>query len=117
MPAVSDLDRMGGALRHPRGVRIGAVARDHGHLRMRPEPGGDGLRQTIVEEIDRAATLEIDDDRAIGVALTFGPIVNADHAWCWSRCGLVVADAAQHGLTAARQPLPRELAGARCPTQ
>jgi hypothetical protein len=39
---------------------------------MRPEPGGDGLCQTIVEEIDRAATLEIDDDRAIGVALTFG---------------------------------------------
>jgi len=39
---------------------------------MRPEPGGDGLRHTIFEEIDRAATLEIDDDRAIGVALTFG---------------------------------------------
>src|SRR6267142_5002046 len=117
MPAVSDLDRLGGALGHPRGVRLGAVARDHGHLRMRPQPGGDGLRQTIVEEIDRAATLEIDDDRAIGVALTFGPIINADHAWRWSRRGLVTTDAAQHGLAAARQALPRELARARRPTQ
>src|SRR5215471_232656 len=108
MPAVSDLDRLGGALCHPRGVRIGAVARDHGHLRMRPEPGGDGLRQTIVEEIDRAAPLEIDDDRAIGVALTFGPVVKADHAWRGSLPRLVSTDAAQHGLAAARPARPRE---------
>src|SRR3989441_6907170 len=101
MPAVSDLDRLGGALCHPRGVRIGAVSRDHRHLRMRPEPGGDGLRQTIVEEIDRAAPLEIDDDRAIATSLAVGPVVNADHAWRWSRRGPVITDPAQHGLAAA----------------
>src|SRR5207244_13583324 len=64
-----------------------------------------------------AALLEIDDNRAIATALAVGPVVDANHAWRWSLSGLVVANTAQHGLTAPRQPLPRELAGTRRPTQ
>src|SRR5262249_39265268 len=117
MPAVGDLDGIRRTLAYPRGVRISAVPRDHGHLGMRPQPGSNGLRQAILQEIHRAALLEIDHDRAITAPLPVGPVVDTDHLGGWLRSGLVVADAAQHGLTAARQALPRELAGARCPPE
>jgi hypothetical protein len=117
MPAVRHLDGVRGPLGHARGVRVGAVPRDHRHLGMRPEPGGDGLREAILQAIDGAALLESDDNRAIATALAVGPVVEANHAWRWSLRGLVVAHTAQHGLTAPRPPLPRELAGTRRPTQ
>src|SRR5262249_44603737 len=107
----------GGALRHPRRVRVGAVSCDHRHLGMRPQPRGDGLRQAILEEIDRAAAFEIDDDLAIATALAVRPVVDANHVWGWWRSGLVGTDPPRPGLAAAREALPCELAGARRPTQ
>ena len=84
---------------------------------MRAEPGGDGLRQAILQEIHGAALLEIDDNRAIAAPLAVGPVVDTNHVGGWWRSGLIGTDPASHGLAAARQPLPRELAGTRRPTQ
>ena len=93
------------------------IPRHDRHLGMGMEPGSNGLGGAVLKQRHRAAPVQIHHDRAIGVALAFGPIVNADHVWRWSLRGLVVANTAQHGLAAARQTLAGELAGARRPTQ
>ncbi len=51
------------------------------------------------------------------ISLRGAAVIDADHPGGWWRSGLVGTNPAQHGLAAARQPLPRELAGARRPTQ
>src|SRR5437870_7822012 len=82
-----------------------------GYLLSPASPCSHGLGGAVVEQIDRASPVKMHHDGAIGVALAFRPVVVADHTGGWLRSGLVVADPAQHGLAAARQTLPRELAG------
>jgi hypothetical protein len=45
------------------------------------EPGGNSLGGAVLEQIDRAAPVQIDHDGAIGVPFPFGPIVDADSTW------------------------------------
>jgi hypothetical protein len=78
MPAIRDLHRVRGALGHPGRIGFRPIACHNPHLGMGLEPGGHCLGGTVLEQIDWAVPVQIDDDRAIGVAFPFGPIVDAD---------------------------------------
>jgi hypothetical protein len=52
---------------------------------MRLEPSRNGLGSAVLKQIDRAASVEIDHDRAIRMALAFGPIVDTDGTRSWGR--------------------------------
>jgi hypothetical protein len=81
MPAIRDLHGLRRALSHSGGVGFRPIPCHDCHLGMRLEPGRDGLGAAILEQIDRAAPLQINHDGAIGVPFPFGPIVNADGTW------------------------------------
>ena len=78
MPTVGDLHRVRCALGHPGGIGFRPIARDDCHLGMGLEPGGHRLSGTVLKQIDGAVAVQIHHDRAIGMALAFRPIVDAD---------------------------------------
>jgi hypothetical protein len=81
MPAIGDLHGVWGALGHPGGIGFRPIACHKRHLGMGPQPGGDGLGGAVLEQIDRTAPVQIHHNGAIGVALAFGPIVDANGTW------------------------------------
>src|SRR3989441_11826986 len=46
---------------------------------MLPEPLGHGVRRAIRQQGDGLAALQVDEDRAVGVAFAQRPIVDAEH--------------------------------------
>ncbi|ESY77166.1 hypothetical protein X739_33350 [Mesorhizobium sp. LNHC220B00] len=79
MPAVGDPNRFGQRLRSRFTVTAAAVARDGFDLRMVGEPGLDGGNLTIRQQCHDPPPLQITDDRAVTMAATEGPIINADN--------------------------------------
>jgi hypothetical protein len=80
MPSVSHLDGAGSTVCRPTGVLGGPIARDDFDPRMLTEPGGQRVSGTIGQEIDRAALLQVNQDRAISMAAPQGEIINPQHA-------------------------------------
>ena len=80
METVCDLDGLGRAL--PRTVRVGtaAVAGDARHAGMVLEPGREGGRAAIGEQIDRAAAFQVHEAAAVGPPPAQRPIIDAQHA-------------------------------------
>jgi hypothetical protein len=62
----------------PVGKRTYEHTFNYRHLWMRLNPGSDSLGAAILEQIHRAAPVQIDHDGVIGVPIPFGPIVDAD---------------------------------------
>lgn len=60
------------------GVETAAISADHFHLGMSFQPVGAGDHITIFENIDDRATLQIDNDRAVGLRLPPAPVVDPD---------------------------------------
>src|SRR6266446_2188525 len=79
MEAVRDLDRLRGAL--PRALRIGTrpIAGDDLHTRMRLEPLRHRHGRALWQEGDGLAALQVDEDRAVGVAFAQRPVIHAQH--------------------------------------
>ena len=78
MKAVGDLDGCGCPLMRAIGVGFRPIPRDDLHARMLLEPMGQGLRGAIGEQRHRPMALEIDQDRAIGLAFPQREIVHAE---------------------------------------
>src|SRR6266851_8758869 len=88
MEAVRDLERLRGAL--PRALRIGTrpIAGDDLHTRMRLEPLRHRHGRALWQEGDGLAALQVDEERAIGVAFPQRPVIHAQHPgrgglWLW----------------------------------
>ncbi len=60
------------------GVETAAISADHFHLGMSFQPVSAGDHITILENINDHATLQIDNDRAVGLRLPPAPVVDPD---------------------------------------
>ena len=78
MPAVGHLLGIRGGSTGRVGIGAGPVPGDHLDLRMQPQPGHHRCRVALGQQLDRAALLEVDDDRAVLVATGQRPVVDAD---------------------------------------
>lgn len=66
-------------LKSRRGCRPRAIAGDHLDAGALLEPGGERLGISVVDQIDGPASLQVDDDGAVGSAAAHRPVVDADH--------------------------------------
>ena len=78
MPAIGDLLSLRRALARTFGAGAGPIAGDHLDARVGREPGGYGLGLPVGQERDGTATLQIDDERAVGGSSPPSPVVEAD---------------------------------------
>ena len=78
VPAVGDLHRPGCCHRDAAGVFGRAVARHYLDGGLRAQPGRHRLGLPVGQQIDDAASLQVDDDRAVGLPAAQGPVVDAD---------------------------------------
>ena len=78
MPSIDDLPRLGCAGRGRLDHRVAAITGNHRDLRMLPEPGADRGWLAIPEQIHYPVPFQIDDDRAVAMPATPGPVVNPD---------------------------------------
>jgi hypothetical protein len=76
MPTAGDLDRLRRPGRGSLGVAAGPVAAYHRHRRLGGEPAGDGGRLPIGQQVNRPATVEIDQDGAVAVAATHREVIH-----------------------------------------
>src|ERR671938_2171957 len=88
-------------------IAIGArtVAADDLNTRMLLQPIGEGLGGAIRQEVNRAMRVKINDNRAIGLAFTFGPVIDTDHARSWGRTSAGAPHEAQHSIRTDRHAL------------
>jgi len=78
--AVGDLDGGGRALPCAVGIRPASIPCDDLDARMGREPGGEGRRRPVGQEIDRPMPLQVDEDGAKHLPASIAPIVHAQHA-------------------------------------
>jgi len=97
--AIGDLDRVGGALTGPVGVRSGPIPGDHADAGMGRSPEGEGLGLTIGPEGERSPPFEIAPHGALGLAFPRGPIINAEHLGCGKGRKRQTTQQAQEGVT------------------
>jgi hypothetical protein len=104
VPAVGNLLGLGGGFRRRFGVGGPAVAAEDLDLGVLAQPGLQLGPVSTRQQFDDLAALQVDDDRAVDVALAHGPVVHADDARGWDRLGVGAAllDAAQQGVGARR---------------
>jgi len=105
MPAVGNLHRVRRTLGHSGGVGFRPIPRYDRHLGMRLKPSRHGLGGAVLKEVHRAVPIQIHHDRAIRMALAFGPIVDTDGTRSWGRWRGEASHPAQEGITAAGHPL------------
>jgi hypothetical protein len=81
--AVSHLDRSRRAQPRAFGVRVGAVARDDLDPGACPQPGGKTLRRVVLEYINRAVRLQVDQQRCVAVAAPKRELVHTHNTRGW----------------------------------
>jgi hypothetical protein len=84
MPAVGDLDRLRCAAGGAVGVEAGAVPADHLGARPGLEPVGERVGGPAVEDVDRPAGLDVDQQRPVPAPFAQRELVRAEHP---RRCG------------------------------
>jgi hypothetical protein len=99
-PPVGDLDGVRGTQRDAVGIGTRAVAADDLNARVRLELRGQSLNLAIRQEVNDRATFQINEDGAVSVAFTLGPVVHAEHAWCRRLRRSYLADAADERVGA-----------------
>jgi hypothetical protein len=85
MEAVRDLGGGRRALARPVGVGARPIACDHRDAGMRPEPLCQGVSGALGQERHGLAPLQVDQDRAIRLALPQGKIVHTEGRWSGTR--------------------------------
>ena len=85
MEAIRDLGRLWGALLGAFGIRTRPIPRDHLHAGVRPEPLRHRRGRPVWQQGNGLAALQVDEDRAVGVAFPQRPVVHPQHAG--GRCG------------------------------
>ena len=78
MKTVGDLRGIRSPLTDTRAIGFSPVPGHHLDLRMGLKPSRDRLGPAVLEPIDWATLLQIDDNRAIAMAFAPGPIVDAN---------------------------------------
>jgi hypothetical protein len=79
--AVSDLDRVRGALACALGKGAGTVATHDLHTRMRDQPRGERGGFTVGEDIDRSTGPHVQQDRRVHMSAAQGEIIATRHPW------------------------------------
>lgn len=78
MPAVGDLDRVGGSGARPFGVRAGAIAAHHGRARVCGQPVGEGVGLPVGEDVDGPVGGHVDQDGPVPVPSAQGEVVDTE---------------------------------------
>jgi len=78
MEPISDLLRLRCPLPCSLGVETTPISANHFHLGVSLEPVGAGDDISILKNVDHHATLQIHNDRAVGLRLPPAPVVNPD---------------------------------------
>jgi len=78
MKPVGDLFRLRRSLSGGLGVETAAIPAYDLHLRMTPKPIGARDDISVFENINDRMTLEVDDNRAVGLRLSPTPIIDPD---------------------------------------
>ncbi len=100
------------------GIGAGAVAADDLDAGMRPQPGGEGLRRAVGQQINRAVALEVDDDATVAPPAASAPVVDADDAWRrWHHGRVGVVDESQQRHATHANALVRRQPCARFPAK
>jgi hypothetical protein len=90
MKAIDHLHRLWRPPANAVGVELTTITADHGDRRMLRQPGRDGGGGAVRQQVHDAMRHEIDEDGAVAVAPTPGPLINADGlqgwgVWCRGR--------------------------------
>jgi hypothetical protein len=83
MTAIDGLHRIRGSLANTIRIQGTAIATDNGNGRMLGEPGGDGRRRALRQQVNDAVARQIDQDGAIAMAPPPGPLVDTDGLGGW----------------------------------
>ncbi len=79
MPSIGHLQRLWRSSGSALGVGTGSVPADDLHARVGSQPRREGLGGPIAEYLDRAAGLQIYQDRSVMVPATQGEVLDAQH--------------------------------------
>ena len=63
---------------NPLGIGPRAIPRDDQHLGMPAQPGGEGLRRPIRQQVDDPLQIKVDEDRAVAASLAARPIIDTE---------------------------------------
>ena len=81
MPAIGYLLCVRSAFFDRLRICAGSVSTHEVHLRMRFQPGNDGRRFAIRQQINRTVALQIHQDSAITLAFFQRKVVYSQHMW------------------------------------
>lgn len=81
LPTVGNLGCIRKRFRNRLPVSTVLVSRDNRDLRMLTQPGSDGRRLAIWQQVDNGTPFEIADQRPIALSVASGPIIGSDDAW------------------------------------
>jgi len=62
---------------NPLRIRPRAIPRDDQHLGMSAQPGSEGLRRPIGQQVDDPVQIEVDENRAVAASLAACPVVDS----------------------------------------
>ena len=79
MKPIHDLDSVWGATANAVRIERAAIPTDHGHGRLLGEPLRHHIGRTLGEEVHDAMRLQIDQDRAVALPASPGPLIHAQH--------------------------------------
>ena len=94
------------------GVAAATITTDDLNTRMSLQPGGQRVGRAVSKQVYDTALLQIDQNRAVGLAFLPGPVIDAQHLRRGSRRERTVAGQPQQGVSTDRHGLPRGAAGA-----
>ena len=98
VPSVGDLESSGCSLRGSVGISAGSVTADNFDAGVLTQPGGERSSFAIRQQVNGAATFEINEDGAVAMPTSKGPVVDAEHARGWMFFEGGVPDAPQQGI-------------------
>ena len=79
VPAVGDLDSVWCAPAAAVGVDTGPVPADHLGSRPGGEPPGERVRRAVIQDVDRPAGLDVNQQRPVAVPFAQRELVHAQH--------------------------------------
>jgi hypothetical protein len=98
MPSIGDLLGLGRGFGGSLGIGRVTVAADQLDARMRLQPCLDVHRVAVGQEVDHVARLEVNNDGAVALSFTPGPVVNPHDSRCVWRSCLCSFDATQQRI-------------------
>lgn len=80
VPTVGDLNGIGCALSYPVSICTRTITGNDLDTRMLLQPSTNRRGLTVRQQIDDVVTLEVDQNRAVAVTASPGPIINSENA-------------------------------------